>query len=85
MAVSVFHDEVDIEDFEYDEFTRSYSYPCPCGDQFVISKDMIESGEDIATCTTCSLSVRVIYDPDLFIKLEILPSINIGEAKVVCV
>lgn len=38
MAVSVFHDEVEIEDFEYDELTSLYSYPCPCGDRFVISK-----------------------------------------------
>lgn len=35
--MSVFHDEVEIEDFEYDSETESYYYPCPCGDQFRIS------------------------------------------------
>lgn len=36
--MSVFHDEIEIEDFEYDEEEEMYSYPCPCGDQFQISK-----------------------------------------------
>lgn len=35
--MSVFHDEVEIEDFEYDEETETYYYPCPCGDQFEIT------------------------------------------------
>ena len=36
--MSVFHDEVEIEDFEYDEETETYYYPCPCGDQFEITR-----------------------------------------------
>ena len=36
--MSVFHDEVEIEDFEYDEETETFYYPCPCGDQFEITK-----------------------------------------------
>lgn len=34
----VFHDEIEIEDFEYDEDTELFTYPCPCGDLFTISK-----------------------------------------------
>jgi diphthamide biosynthesis protein 3 len=36
--MSIFHDEVEIEDFEYNEETEMYYYPCPCGDRFQISK-----------------------------------------------
>ena len=36
--MAVFHDEVEIEDFEYDEETETYLYPCPCGDQFEITR-----------------------------------------------
>ena len=36
--MSVFHDEVEIEDFEYDEDEETYYYPCPCGDRFQITK-----------------------------------------------
>lgn len=34
----VFHDEVEIEDFVYDEESETFTYPCPCGDLFTISK-----------------------------------------------
>ncbi|RMC05173.1 hypothetical protein DUI87_18357 [Hirundo rustica rustica] len=60
--MAVFHDEVEIEDFEYDEETRTYSYPCPCGDLFLITREDLENGEDVATCPSCSLILRVIYD-----------------------
>lgn len=36
--MTTYHDEVEIEDFEYDEETEMYHYPCPCGDRFEISK-----------------------------------------------
>lgn len=36
--MSIYHDEVEIEDFEYDEEDDTYYYPCPCGDRFQISK-----------------------------------------------
>lgn len=32
------HDEVEIEDFEYDIDTDSFKYPCPCGDEFTVSR-----------------------------------------------
>uniref|UniRef100_F6RKZ3 Diphthamide biosynthesis protein 3 n=1 Tax=Xenopus tropicalis TaxID=8364 RepID=F6RKZ3_XENTR len=60
--MSVFHDEVEIEDFEYDEDTETYYYPCPCGDRFAITKEDLENGEEVATCPSCSLIVKVIYD-----------------------
>ena len=36
--MSIYHDEVEIEDFEYDEETETYYFPCPCGDRFAITK-----------------------------------------------
>uniref|UniRef100_A0AC34R129 DPH-type MB domain-containing protein n=1 Tax=Panagrolaimus sp. JU765 TaxID=591449 RepID=A0AC34R129_9BILA len=72
--MSVFHDEVEIEDFEFDEVKNVYHYPCPCGDRFEISLDMLEMGEDVATCPSCSLIIRVIYDLDKFVKMECVSS-----------
>lgn len=46
--MSVFHDEVEIEDFEYDEDEETYYYPCPCGDRFQITKVL-----PIITYPTC--------------------------------
>ncbi|XP_073817023.1 diphthamide biosynthesis 3 [Musca autumnalis] len=64
--MSIYHDEVEIEDFEYDEEEEMYYYPCPCGDRFQISKEELMEGEEVATCPSCSLIIKVIYDPDMF-------------------
>eukprot|EP00842_Homolaphlyctis_polyrhiza_P003644 jgi/Hompol1/4280/HPOL_003578-RA len=61
-----FYDEIEIEDMEYDDATETYSYPCPCGDRFQISRADLVSGDEVAHCPSCSLIIRVIYDPDMF-------------------
>lgn len=58
------YDEIEIEDFTYDPITQLFQYPCPCGDRFAISIDDLRDGEDIAVCPSCSLMVRVIFDPE---------------------
>jgi diphthamide biosynthesis protein 3 len=68
--MAVFHDEIEIEDFEYDEETDCYYYPCPCGDRFQVSKEELEAGEEVATCPSCSLIVKVIYNPEDFLRSE---------------
>ncbi|KAK1136354.1 hypothetical protein K0M31_000915 [Melipona bicolor] len=64
--MSVYHDEVEIEDFEYDEDEEVYYFPCPCGDQFQISKAELAAGVEEATCPSCSLVIKVIYDKEAF-------------------
>ncbi|KAF5275070.1 hypothetical protein FQA39_LY07007 [Lamprigera yunnana] len=59
--MSVFHDEVEIEDFEYDEEEEMYYYPCPCGDRLNLQEELL-AGEEIAACPSCSLIIKVIYD-----------------------
>ena len=67
-----FYDEIEIEDFVFDDENKEYSYPCPCGDRFIISlvfdigihrEEELECGEEIARCPSCSLLLKVIYDP----------------------
>lgn len=31
-----FYDEIDIDDMDFDEDSAMYSFPCPCGDQFLL-------------------------------------------------
>lgn len=57
-----YYDELEIEDFAWDPVAKVFHYPCPCGDRFEISKGQLRDGEEIATCPSCSLIVRVIYD-----------------------
>ncbi|EFP86304.1 Diphthamide biosynthesis protein 3 [Puccinia graminis f. sp. tritici] len=57
-----YYDEIEIEDFTWDEKAKVYHTPCPCGDRFEISKSQLAKGVEIATCPSCSLIVRVVYD-----------------------
>ncbi|KAK9767647.1 Diphthamide biosynthesis protein 3 [Basidiobolus ranarum] len=61
-----FYDEVEIEDMEFDEENEIYHYPCPCGDRFEITLEELYDGEEIARCPSCSLIIRVIYEPEDF-------------------
>ncbi|XP_070553868.1 diphthamide biosynthesis protein 3-like [Ptychodera flava] len=73
--MTVYHDEIEIEDMEYDEETETYYYPCPCGDRFEITREDLENGEEVATCPSCSLIIKVIYDMDDFLEsAEVVPS-----------
>jgi len=61
--MGAYYDEIEIEDMAWDEEKRVYHYPCPCGDRFEISRQQLKDYEDIATCPSCSLVIRVIFDP----------------------
>ena len=65
-----FYDEVEIEDFTFDDDQQLYTYPCPCGDKFAITVADLKNGDDIATCPSCSLRVKVIYNVDDFAEYE---------------
>ncbi|XP_021097785.1 DPH3 homolog [Heterocephalus glaber] len=62
----VFHDEVEIKDFQYDEDSETHLYPWSCGGNFSITKEDLENGEDVATCPRWSLIIKVVYDRDQF-------------------
>jgi diphthamide biosynthesis protein 3 len=68
--MGAYYDEIEIEDMVWDAEKRVYHYPCPCGDRFEISKKQLKNYEDVATCPSCSLIIRVIYDPVSFSLLQ---------------
>lgn len=66
-----FYDEIEIEDMDFDAEQGLYTFPCPCGDLFQISLDELREGEDIARCPSCTLIIRIIYDPEEFIDQDL--------------
>ncbi|XP_002991618.2 diphthamide biosynthesis protein 3 [Selaginella moellendorffii] len=60
------YDDVEIEDMEWNESLTAYTYPCPCGDLFQITKAELKIGEEFARCPSCSLYIRVIYNAEDF-------------------
>ncbi|KAJ7564007.1 hypothetical protein O6H91_03G133800 [Diphasiastrum complanatum] len=49
------YDDVEIEDMEWNDELQAYTYPCPCGDLFQITREELRIGEEIARCPSCSL------------------------------
>lgn len=58
------YDDVDLEDMTWNSELSAYTFQCPCGDLFQITPKELANGEEIARCPSCTLVVRVIYDPD---------------------
>jgi diphthamide biosynthesis protein 3 len=57
---------VEIEDMEWSEELGAFTHQCPCGDLFQITLAELAAGEELAHCPSCSLLVRVVYDPEDF-------------------
>ena len=64
------YDEIDIVDFTYHPSLSTFTYPCPCGDLFIITLLDLKNGEIIARCPSCSLTVRVIYEQKDIMRYE---------------
>ncbi|KAF9274860.1 Diphthamide biosynthesis protein 4 [Mortierella alpina] len=56
------NDDIDLDDMDYNEKSSSYSAPCRCSGEYVISEDELELGVDTVVCSTCSLIVRIHYE-----------------------
>lgn len=55
-------DAVDLDCMEYEaEGGGAYSAPCRCGGSYIITEDDLEGGVDVVCCSTCTLSIRVLY------------------------
>lgn len=64
------YEDVEIEDMKFNVETLTYTYSCPCGDLFSISLEELHDGEEIATCPSCTLRIRVIFDEEKLPKCE---------------
>ena len=66
-----FHYEtVHIDQMEYDRHMSLFRYPCPCGDLFEIAVDDLLSGERVALCPTCSLTILIDDDVEVAAYVE---------------
>ena len=70
--MSGIYEEVEIEDMLFDEEKELYTYPCPCGDKFSISLEELYDGDDIATCPSCTLRIKVIFDEESLPKSKLI-------------
>lgn len=76
-----FYDEIELEDMSYDEEKDLFHYPCPCGDRFEITRQQLKDAEDVARCPSCSLIIRVVFDPIDFEDDDEAPANTIESAN----
>lgn len=64
MVHQTIYDQVEIEDMEWDDELSAFTFQCPCGDVFQITRAELSDGEEIAHCPSCTLVIKVVYDAD---------------------
>lgn len=55
--------EVDLDEMDYSEDTRTFFYPCRCGEGFTVKEEELEKGVECVCCSSCSLMIRLLYQP----------------------
>ncbi|XP_077630060.1 diphthamide biosynthesis protein 3-like [Crocuta crocuta] len=81
--MAMFHDKVEIEDFQYDKDSVGHLFLSPCGDTFCITK--IRRMGKTWQCVFC-LIIKVIYDKDQFMcgETETVPAPSTHKELVKC-
>ena len=54
-------DVLDLDDMNFDPTEEQYESPCRCGGKYVVMVSDLEEGVEVVCCSTCSLSIRVLY------------------------
>ena len=54
---------VDLDAMDYSQETGVYSTRCRCGASYTLAEAEMERGVDTVCCSTCSLAIRVLYQP----------------------
>jgi len=60
-------DDIPFTDFtkkiiKNNESSVQFSYPCRCGDLFILTKEEKEQNITLLDCNTCSLRIRILYN-----------------------
>lgn len=74
----VVYEEVSLQDLEFDAVDQQFLYPCPCGDLFELPVADLRAaaaaperpGFAVASCPSCSLRIKVLFDIDQLRSME---------------
>lgn len=48
----------------YHQASETWTSPCRCGQEYVVSVEDLEEGIDVIGCAGCSLRIRVLYEEE---------------------
>ncbi|RKP12513.1 CSL zinc finger-domain-containing protein [Piptocephalis cylindrospora] len=54
--------EVDLDEMDHHEVSETWTCPCRCGQDYIVTLDDLEDGVDVVGCSGCSLRIRVLYE-----------------------
>ncbi|KAL8427444.1 hypothetical protein Efla_003891 [Eimeria flavescens] len=72
------YEEVSVQELEFDALEQQFVYPCPCGDLFELPLADLRAaaaaanpqGFAVASCPSCSLRIRVLFEVSQLKELE---------------
>lgn len=59
---TVYFDDLDCDNSDAE--TQLYTYPCRCGDEYVLSEIDIQLKYQYAACLSCSLCIKILYSDE---------------------
>ncbi|KAI0756381.1 hypothetical protein C8Q80DRAFT_26326 [Daedaleopsis nitida] len=53
---------ISLEEFEEETDSARWTYPCRCGGTYVVTEDLLDAGQHVVGCASCSEVVWVGYE-----------------------
>ncbi|EIM19971.1 DnaJ-domain-containing protein [Wallemia mellicola CBS 633.66] len=60
--VNRIYPQVSLDQFDVSEDEETFSLPCRCGNEYIVTADDLESGLELLSCTGCTERVHVLYE-----------------------
>lgn len=76
-----YYDAIELEAMRFEKEEDQYLYPCPCGDNFILTVDDLLNLEQLAPCMSCSLQLKVKYDPEAFLESLDLDKLDLRDEQ----
>ena len=61
-VVNRIYPQVSLDQFDVSEDEETFSLPCRCGNEYIVTADDLESGLELLSCTGCTERVHVLYE-----------------------
>lgn len=61
-VVNRIYPQISLDQFDVSEDEETFSLPCRCGNQYVVTADDLERGLELLGCSGCSERIHVLYE-----------------------
>lgn len=61
-VVNRIYPQVSLDQFDVSENEETFSLPCRCGNEYIVTADDLERGSELLGCSGCSERIHVLYE-----------------------